>query len=57
MSKMSNLDILLNGLIEHDESILEITKEMKSMFSEDPATLPEKSKCHFPSWSFINVNI
>ena len=33
MSKMSNFDILLSGLIEHGEAILEIAKEMKSMFS------------------------
>ena len=43
MSKMSNLEILLSGLIEHSEAILEIAKEMKSMFSEEPAALPEKS--------------
>ena len=42
MSKMSNLDILLSGLIEYGEAILEIAKEMKSMFSEEPTTLPEK---------------
>ena len=44
MSKMSNFDILLSGLIEHGEAILEIAKEMKSMFSEEPTTLPEKSE-------------
>lgn len=44
MSKMSNLEILLRGLIEHSEAILEIAKEMKSMFSEEPAALPEKSE-------------
>ena len=27
MSKMSNLDILLSGLIEHGEAILEVAKE------------------------------
>ena len=42
MSKMSNLDILLSGLIEHGEAILEIAKEMKNMFSEEPAALSEK---------------
>lgn len=42
MSKMSNLDSLLSELIEHGEAILEIAKEMKSMFSEEPTTLPEK---------------
>ena len=44
MSKMSNLEILLSGLIEHNEAILEIAKEMKSMFSEEPTTLPEKTE-------------
>lgn len=44
MSKMSNFDILLSGLIEHGDAILEIAKEMKSMFSEEPAALPEKPK-------------
>ena len=42
MSKMSNLDILLSGLIEHGEAILEIAKEMKNMFSEESTTLHEK---------------
>lgn len=42
MSKMSNLDILVSGLIEHGEAILEIAKEMKIMFSKEPAALPEK---------------
>lgn len=44
MNKMSNLEILLSGLIEHSEAILEIAKEMKSMFSEEPAALPEKTE-------------
>ena len=44
MSKMSNFDILLSGLIEHGEAILEIAKEMKSMFSEEPTALSEKSE-------------
>ena len=42
MSKMSNLNILLGDLVKHTEAIVEIVKEMKNMFSEEPAALPEK---------------
>ena len=48
MSKMSNLCLLLGELIEHGEAIVEIAKEIKNMFSEDPAALPEKSKSKKP---------
>ena len=42
MSKMSNLCLLLNEIIEHGEAILEAAKEIRDMFSEEPAALPEK---------------
>lgn len=42
MSKMSNLNILLGDLVKHSEAIVEIAKEMKNMFSEEPAALSEK---------------
>ena len=42
MSKMSNLNILLGDLVKHSEAIVEIAKEMKNMFSEEPAALLEK---------------
>ena len=44
MSKMSNLNILLGDLVKHTEAIVEIVKEMKNMFSEEPAALPEKTE-------------
>ena len=48
MSKMSNLNILLGDLVKHSEAIVEIAKEMKSMFSEEPAALPELPKTKKP---------
>lgn len=48
MSKMSNLSLLLSELIEHGEAIVEIAKEIKSMFSEEPAALPEKLETKKP---------
>ena len=48
MSKMSNLCLLLGELIEHGEAIVEIAKEIKNMFSEEPAALPEKQETKKP---------
>lgn len=48
MSKMSNLSLLFDELIEHGEAIIEIAKEMKSMFSAEPVALPEKSESKKP---------
>ena len=42
MSKMNNLNLLLGELIEHSEAIVKNAKEMKNMFSEEPAALPKK---------------
>ena len=48
MSKMSNLCLLLGELIEHGEAIVEIAKEIKNMFSEEPTALPEKQETKKP---------
>ena len=48
MSKMSNLSLLFDELIEHGEAIVEIAKEMKSMFPEEPTALPEKTETKKP---------
>lgn len=48
MSKMSNLSLLFDELIQHSEAIAEIAKEMKSMFSEEPVALPEKTEIKKP---------
>ena len=48
MSKMSNLCLLFDDLIEHGEAIIEIAKEIKNMFSEEPAALPEKQETKKP---------
>ena len=48
MSKTSNLCLLLEELTEHGESIVEIAKEIKNMFSEEPAALPEKQETKKP---------
>ena len=48
MSKMSNLSLLFDELIEHSEAIIEIAKEMKSMFSEESTALPEKPETKKP---------
>lgn len=39
MSKMNNLCLLLGEIIEHGEAILEAAKEIKDIFSEEPAAL------------------
>ena len=44
MSQMSNLILLLGEIIEHGEAVLEAAKEMKAMFSEEPAALHEKAE-------------
>lgn len=44
MSKMNNLCLLLGEIIEHGEAILEAAKEIKNIFSEEPAALPEKTE-------------
>ena len=48
MSKMSNLSLLFDELIEHGEAIVEIAKEMKSMFSEEATALSENSETKIP---------
>ena len=48
MSKTSNLCLLLEELIEHGEAIVEIAKEIKNMFSEEPTALPEKTETKKP---------
>ena len=44
MSKMNELSMLLDDLIKHGEGIIEIAKEMKSMFSSETTTLSEKKE-------------
>lgn len=49
MSKMKEFDMLLDELIKHGEGILEIAKEMRQMFSENPTALSEpKEKAKEP---------
>ena len=48
MSKTNNLSLLFDELIEHGEAIVEIAKEIKNMFSEEPTALPEKTETKKP---------
>lgn len=42
MSKMSNLCLLIGEIIEHGEAILEATREIRSIFTDEPPMLPDK---------------
>lgn len=48
MSQMSNLNLLLGEILEHGEAILEAAKEIRNIFSEETASLPEKTETKAP---------